>query len=406
LIRDETLNNQANHSKVLNPIRSGSLFYLIFFLSTGSFSPYLYVYYSELGLSGQQVGFLATFFPLMTLFFATPLSSLADRKRWRTRIAQSAILIVAVIFFFMQFPNTFGGIALLMLPMALCFSPLMSIVDSLVARMALRHNLNYGSMRLWGSIGYATSAFAFGAVWGQVGYKPMFVVGSLILLPLIWITGQLEEGPPRAPQDRAPLTGLFHDAGLVLLLISTILAGIANSLSMTFEGIYVRSLGGTSFLIGLMAAFAGASELPAMFYSQRIGLKLQGANAIILAFAFSCSAYLGFVLLPYPAILPVFSILKGFGFGLFFTSIVRLITERAPEEWASTAQSLMNVGMFGLAPLIAGPLGRAIHDHISPAAIFGLGALALVLAAIVLGLGTIQGKFTASVATQTGPPAA
>src|SRR5210317_1403265 len=102
----------ADHTpqpKILNPNRSGSLFYLIYFLSTGAFGPFLYVYYAELGLTGQQVGILAIFFPLMTVFFATPLSSLADRKRWRIRMVQSAILIVAVIFFFMQFPRTFWG---------------------------------------------------------------------------------------------------------------------------------------------------------------------------------------------------------------------------------------------------------------------------------------------------------
>ena len=114
--------NVQNQSKTLKPIKSGSLFYLGFFLSTGSFSPFLYVYYSELGISGQQVGLLATFFPLMTVLFATPLSSLADRKSWRIRITQGAILIVAVIFFFMQFPTTFYGVAMLMLPMALCFA--------------------------------------------------------------------------------------------------------------------------------------------------------------------------------------------------------------------------------------------------------------------------------------------
>ncbi|MFC1997074.1 MFS transporter [Chloroflexota bacterium] len=387
------MTNLTQQTKRLNPFRSGSLFYLIFFLSTGSFSPFLYVYYSELGLTGQQVGFLATFFPLMTLFFATPLSSLADRKRWRTRMVQSALLIVAVIFFFMQFPSTFSGIALLMLPMAFFFSPVMSIADSLIARMAQRHKLNYGGMRLWGSIGFASSAFIFGVVWNKVGFTPMFMVASLILLPLIWMTSQLEEGLPSAPQNRAPMTELFRDSGLVLLLIGTFLAGIANSLSMTFEGIYVRSLGGTSFLIGLMTAFASTSELPTMYYGQRIGLKLRGANAIILAYGLSCSAYLGFVLLPNPSIMPVFSILKGLGFGLFFTNTVRLITQRAPEEWASTAQSLMTVGMFGLAPLIAGPLGGAIHDHIGPAAIFGLGALTLLLAAIILWIGSARGKF-------------
>jgi PPP family 3-phenylpropionic acid transporter len=180
----------------------------------------------------------------------------------------------------------------------------------------------------------------------------------------------------------------------VLLLIGAFLAGIANSLSMTFEGIYVRSLGGTSFIIGLMTAFAATSELPTMYYSERIGRKLHGANVVTLAFALSCIAYLGFVLLPNPTIMPLFSVFKGLGFGLFFTSTVRLITQRAPEDWASTAQSLMSVGMFGLAPLIAGPLGGAIHDHIGPAAIFGLGALALVLAGAVVGLGTARGIFS------------
>ena len=391
------MTDQIPETKLLTPARIGSLFYLGFFLSTGSFSPFLYVYYSELGFTGQQVGLLATFFPLMTLLFATPLSSLADRKRWRARMAQITLLGVAVIFFFMQFPRSFAGVAWLMLPMALFFSPVMSLADSLIARMAQRRGLNYGSMRLFGSIGFATSALIFGAIWLRVGFKPMFTVGSLLLIPLIWVTGQLEEGAARDPQERAPLTQLFRDTGLVLLLMGTFLAGIANGLSMTFEGIYVTSLGGTSFLIGLMSAFAAYSELPTMLYGQRIGLKLRGANAVILAFGLSTCAYLGFVLLPNPNIMPIFSVLKGLGFGLFFTNTVRLITERAPAEWASTAQSLMTVGMFGLAPLIAGPLGGWIHDAISPSAVFALGALALVVAALVLGLGEMRGKFVETI---------
>jgi len=137
--------NEPAKPKWLSPTRSGALFYLIFFLSSGSFSPFLYVYYSELGISGQQVGLLAS--------------------RSAVLITRSkAVLSVAGIFFFMQFPDSFLGIALLMLPLAFCFSPVMSIADSLVARMAQRRNLNYGSMRLWGSVGFASAAFLFGAV--------------------------------------------------------------------------------------------------------------------------------------------------------------------------------------------------------------------------------------------------
>jgi len=358
----------------------------------GSFGPFLYVYFSELGLSGQQIGWLASLYPLMTLFLATAVSSVADRKRWRVRIAQSALIGVSVIVFFLQYPTSFSGIAGLMLLMAIFSSPVMSIADSLIARMAQRHHLNYGSMRLWGSLGYATSALVFGALWQRLGFKPMFLVGALLHLPLIWLTGQLEEGPHLEKQERGSFTVLFRDSGLILLLIATILAGISNSLAMTFEGIYVRSLGGGNFLIGMMIAFAAYSELPTMFLGYRIAQRLRGPNSVILAYGLAASAYLGYVLVADPVLMPFFSILKGLGFGLFFPNTVRMITDRTPEAWASSAQSLMTVGLFGIAPLIAGPLGGLILDAMNPAAVFWLGILTLGLAAFVLWLAMLRGK--------------
>jgi MFS transporter, PPP family, 3-phenylpropionic acid transporter len=386
------LTDQVVPSKKLNPAWSGSLYYLGAFLCHGSYGPFLYVYFSELGLSGQQVGWLAIGSPLMTLLLATPIASLADRKRWRVRIAQIAMFGMGVVLFLLRYPTTFTGILGLGLLMAILSSPVMSITDSLVARMSQRHHLNYGAMRLWGSVGYATSALAFGAVWQRLGFGPMFLVGSLLFLPLIWVTGRLEEGQPKDQQEQGKIVELLSDPGLVLLLLATILAGIANSLSMTFEGIYVRSLGGGNFLIGMMIAFAAYSELPTMFFGDRLAKRLRRPNTVILAYGLAICAYLGYILIPNPAILPLFSILKGLGFGLFFPNTVRIVTERTPEKWASTAQSLMTVGMFGIAPLVAGPLGGFIHDAIGPAAVFGLGTLALGLAAIVLWLATKRGK--------------
>jgi hypothetical protein len=46
--------------------------------------------------------------------------------------------------FFLQFPTTFSRFILLILPMALFNSPIMSITGSLIARMARRDHLNYG----------------------------------------------------------------------------------------------------------------------------------------------------------------------------------------------------------------------------------------------------------------------
>ena len=368
----------------LKPNWKGSLYYLISFLCAGAYNPFIFVYLSELGLTGQQVGLLASLAPVMTMLLATPLSSLADRNQWRVRLLQASMIGSALIVFLLQFPTVFNEIAVLMLFSAILSSPKMSIADSLIARMAQRNKLNYGGMRLWGSLGFALSALAFGAIWQVFGFKPMFVVGSLLYLPLIFISGKLEEGPVTVKNERKPVSHLFQDRGIVLLLVATFLSGVANSLSMTFGGIYARFLGGGDLLIGMMIAFGAFAELPMMFFSDRISKRLHNANTVIIAYGLMTLAYVGYILVPTAEALPYFSILKGLGYGLWFTGNVRLVTERTPPEWASTAQSLLGVATFGLAPLVAGPLGGLIHDTISPAAVFGLAIVSLVLAALVL----------------------
>jgi PPP family 3-phenylpropionic acid transporter len=362
----------------------GSLYYLVTFLGAGASAPFLYVYFTDIGLSGQQVGWLSSLGPILTMLLSTAVASFADRRRWRIPILQSALLVTAVVFFLMRFPTTFINIALLMFFYAVFSSPIMTIAEGLIARMAHRNNLNYGSMRLWGSLGYAVSALGFGLLWQVLGLRSLFVAGALFYLPLIFLAGQLEEGPIIPKQERRPISELLHDRGLFLILGATFLAAISNSLSMTFSGILARSLGGGDFLIGAIIGFSAFAELPMMFFSDRISARISKKNAALLSYGLMSVSFLGYVLVKNPALLPIIAILKGFGYGLWITVTIRMVTERTPEEWASTSQSLLTICLFGLAPIVAGPVGGWIHDVINPGAVFGLGIIALALAGVVL----------------------
>lgn len=384
--------DQNISKKILNPSWIGSLNYLFTFLAAGAYGPFVNVYFTELGLTGEQVGWLSILQPVMMMLLSTAIASLADRTHRRVQFAQVALLGTAATIFLLRIPTTFTGIAYLMFFYAIFSGPIFSLNDSLISRMAQRHNLNFGGMRLWGSLGFAVSAVAFGALWQSVGFKPMFLITPLFYLPLIWITGKLEEGPVIAQEKRTPISLLFRNSGTMLLLLATFLSGISNSLFMIFGGIYARSLGGGNLLIGIMIAFACIAELPAMFFSNRISNRLRKTNTVLLSYALMAAAYLGYVLMTNADFLPVFSFIKGLGYGLWFTVSIRLLIERTPEEWAATAQSLLTICWFGLSPLVAGPLGGWIHDTISPAAVFGLGIVALILAAIVLRFASFLGK--------------
>jgi MFS transporter, PPP family, 3-phenylpropionic acid transporter len=385
---------QSSSVKILKPVVTGSLFYFLAFSIAGAYQPFLNVYFTRIGLTGEQVGLLSTFQPIITILFLSAIASLADRLGKKGRIAQFSMLGASISVFLLGFSASFGGIAVLMLFLSIFTAPNMTLTDSMISRMAFRHNLNYGGMRLWGSFMYAVAAAGFGALWQHFGYKPMFLAAALCFLPVIWITGRIEEGPAAVPNKNQPVRVFFRDRGMVLLLLATFLFGISNSIFLTFGGIYANSLGAGNLVIGLMVSFGCIGELPMMFFSNRISRRLGKVDTVILSFALMAAAYLGYLLTANPNFLPVYTLLKGLGYGLWFTVTIRLLIEKTPPERAATAQSLFTISWIGLSPLIAGPLGGWIHDFISPAAVFGLGIVSLFLASVVLIYARRTGKLS------------
>ena len=372
----------------ITPKHRGSLFYFSFFLSMGSFSPFLNVYYKDLGFSGQQIGILSVFFPVVSLILAPPLSALADKKNWRIQILQAAIIGGAVFIFMLGLPHSFKFVAVTLLLLAVVFSPLMSVADSLMVNLAQQRDLNYGGMRLWGSIGFALSAIIFGFVFQCYSLSPMFTIASLLMIPLFVIASTLEEVPSVENQDTQPISILFREMGLMILILVSFLMGISNSLTLSFEGILVRFLGGSNFLVGLTVGVAGISEIITMRYGQKIADRIRKTNALIVSIGLLGVAYIVYMIAGSPWMLLPAALLRGLGFGLFFTTIVWMVNERAPEEWVTTAQSFRTVAMFSVAPLLAGPLGGLVHDQVSPSAVFGIGVVSLSMAGVILGVAT------------------
>ena len=386
--------NQTLSKTKLTPRWSGSLYYVFSLMMAGSYMPFIYVYFTEIGLSGKFVGWLSTLSPIITILFVTFIASIADRTRRRVKIAQIGLIGSGISMLLLHFFTSTVAITLLMFSMAVFSNPIMALGDGLVSRMAKRHEVTYGSLRMWGSLSYAIASIIFGMLWQKMGYGTMFIVTALLYLPVIWIIGKVEEGPVVESEKRMPVSRLFRDEGIVLLLLATFLSGISNSLFLTFGPIFARSLGASSTLIGLMVAFGGLAELPAMFFNERISNRLHKVNTVVLAYVLMAAGYAGYFFTKDPAVLPVITVIRGFGYGLWFTGTVRLLIDRTPEEWAATAQSLLVVCLSGLSPLLAGPLGGWIHDAISPVAVFGLAILSLFLGGIVLMIASMRGKLS------------
>jgi PPP family 3-phenylpropionic acid transporter len=370
----------------LSPLIKGSLFYLGFFVGMGMFLPFINVYWrQELGFSGRQIGLLSLIRPLMTVVFAIPVASFADRRQWRIPILMGALIGTGLVFVFAGNLHTFTAWILGWLLLAIVMSPTMSLSDSLIARMSLHHHLNYGTMRLYGSFGFALTAIVGGALWEQTGFKAMFLITGVAFLPVVFLASKLEEEASNTEQQEHPsFWTIMQNRGLIALVIASFFMGAAVNMSIIFDGIYMKFLGGTELFVGLMFGVTALCELPAMHYRDRLAERLGGPSALLLAYSIFMMTFLGYILVSRPWMLLCMAIFKGLGFGLCWVSTIQLSNERAPEHWISTIQSVISASFFGIAPLLASPLGGELYDRFGPRAVYLCGSILVSGAVMVL----------------------
>jgi PPP family 3-phenylpropionic acid transporter len=375
----------------LSPVWRGALFYLGYWGIMGVFEPFMNVHFVRLGLSGREIGFLSALIPLMTLVVTPLLAALADRQGQRVLAISIFVGGLAVVLLLLGIPRTFIALLPLMTLYGVFRSSVAPLADSVIVRMSIRHRLNYGNLRMWGSFSFALIVLCFGLLWQRWSFEPMFITGGLLFLPVIISAIMLEEGPPVAPHTRRPLKEMAGDLGLIAILGATFLIQAGFQLTFTFGGIFMDDLNGSQSLMGLMFMITALMELPMMQYSDRIMNRLGGPGTLLLAYSLGMLGLLAYALAWAPWVLILASAVRGLGFGLYFVSTVRSLDNRVPEEWSSSVQGIMNAGALGLAPLIATPIAGELYDQWGAPAVFWFSAGLAGLAVVVLGWALARG---------------
>jgi PPP family 3-phenylpropionic acid transporter len=221
----------------------------------------------------------------------------------------------------------------------------------------------------------------------------MFVTAAVLTLPVALFALGLDEDQTHSQETRAPLRAVLGDPGLIAILAATFFIGLGMQTIFTFGGMYMDDLGGGEFLVGLLFAVSATSELPTMQYSSAIVTRLGSARTLFLSYGLFGLSFAIYALAWAPGVLLVASLFSGLGFGLFFVTTVRLINDRAPPEWLSTAQSLLGSTSFGVSSLVGGLVGGLVYDAWSPPALYAGALVMAILASSIIGLAQVRGLF-------------
>jgi MFS transporter, PPP family, 3-phenylpropionic acid transporter len=354
-------------------------------LAIAAFFPFLALYLRDAhGLDESQIGLVLACMAAARMV-ANPLwGHLSDTRIGRLTALQIGLAGSAGAAFLVNAAAALPAITLLMVVQAFFMDAQEPNIDAI----ALEHlgedrMFDYGRIRGWSSLTYASGCLLFGAILQRFGIRwAMPLYGVSALLVLAWSTTVVRDRP-RGLERHGRLGSLGavfrHAPRFWGFLVAAVLVWTGFNAAWNFIGPRIEDQGGGPFLIGLGTALGGVVEVPVMRSSSR----LQRRFGLRLVYMAGCIVYgLTFLLwgsVSDPTILSLLAVFEGIGFSLLFTTGVVIVGRLLPRSLYSTGNAVGQMVSFGIGPILGAGLGGLVYQH--------LGARTLYLSACVLALG-------------------
>lgn len=360
-------------------------FNFILFASSAFVSPFIVLYFQRLGFSGAQIGILTGIAPLVT-FFAAPLwSALADATRRHHLILGMAILLGIAMLIVYPLVSAFVPILFVAIFLNTFFAPVSAFADSATMHMLADERELYGRVRVGGSIGFGLAAAVAGAVVEKFGLKYAFWGCAGLFFLNFFISQKLEYGQD---ENKGPIGGkiraLLADPRWILFLIVAFAGGLSLAALNNYFFPYLDELGASESTMGLALTVGAISEIPVMFFSNRLIKRLGAYRLLILAMLVTSFRMFLFAASRLPAVVLFAQLLNGLTFSTMWVAGVSYADENAPEGLRTTAQGLFGAMVFGIGMAAGGIVGGPLLESIGGRGlylIFGLGILITTLIA-------------------------
>ena len=349
--------------------------YFLYYAAAATLLPFLTIYYQDLGLTGTQIGLLASMPPLLSLMSAPVWGIVSDTMKQRKLSLLIAIGGAILLALALSVARGFFWLIPTVMLFSFFFSPIMPLVDTTTISMLGGQKERYGRLRLWGAVGWGVAAPVVGwlietdsAAWSFWAYAALMALGFLIAL------GVPETGRIKAASQLDLRISLASPRWLLFLII-TFSGGMTLSMISNFLFLFLRQLGADEFSLGLTLTVATLSELPILFFSSRLLSRWSAGQLIgvaLLVFAIRALAY-SFIAVPWLALL--IQLLHGPTFSLMWIAGVSYADRIAPTGLEATAQGLFSGVMLGIGSASGAFLGGLVYEHVGLVAMFRLAAL-------------------------------
>ena len=343
-----------------------------------SFLP-LYLQYK--GLSGTEIGWVLAIGPFASIISQPLWGYISDKYRTVKWVLISTIictLIVSILFFQMNHLAAilvFGGIFYFF------SSPIGALSDSFAQRRALDLGVSFGTIRMWGSLGFAFSSLVVGEILGRAGIEwivyPYVILGTTLLL--ISFTLKDVKTDAGAKVQLSDIRLILQNKTFMFFLLCLMFITITHRANDSFVGIYIKELGGSESLVGTGWFIAVISEAIIFASAGFWFRKFHSIQFIIAIGALFAVRWLLYGVIENPYLIIGLQVLHGITFAGTYIAAFDYVTKIIPETLQATGHLIFYSVMFGVSGIIGSLGGGYLLDVFNGHILyFGMGLLSFI----------------------------
>ncbi len=352
------------------------LFYFIYWAGAAAVIPYISVYYESVNLKGTQIGILNSIPFFVTMASSIIFAFISDvSKQHKTVLRLCAVGLMIVM---MLYPNakSFSAFIPLVFISSLINAPFNAILDQTTLK-SLRNPKNYGKIRVGGSIGWGLMVLATGFLVEStdLGLTIIFYLQVLFLsLFLINTTMMHEPQTQKASTDEKPtfksILKMLRLPGFIAFLVTMILWGMGEAAITNFLFLHIKSLGGSSALMGTALSVSLIGEIITFSIADKLQVKFGPQRMVLLSFLVLFTWLTGLSLIRNPGMIPFFQVFGGAGFALLQSGSVAYVNKHAPKDLGTTAQAIRGGIYSGLGVGVGTLVSGIVFERSGSVALF------------------------------------
>ena len=213
--------------------------------------------------------------------------------------------------------------------------------------------------------------------WSETPYGTwaLFLLAFIVSQKLVY--GQVKADDPARRSIRA----LPANPRWLLFLTLAAASGVALAATNTYFFPYMKELGARESMMGLALTIGTLSEIPVLFFGNRLIKRLKPYGLLVLAMVVTVIRFLLLAAIGTPNLALFVQLVNGLAFPAMWVAGVSYAYENAPAGMGATAQGVFSATVFGLGTAVGGFAGGLLLESVGGRGlylVFGVVVLAIV----------------------------